>query len=67
MVKYYKESESWNFYEYNEIILRDVHYSTKKKNGKYKRFEPDRERIAVKVETDINIDPAIFSPKWLQK
>jgi len=67
MVKHYKASESWDFYEWNRIILRDVHYSTKKKNGEHKRFEPDRERIAVKVETDIKLDPTVFSPEWLQK
>jgi len=67
MVKHYKESESWDFYAWNGIILRDVNYSTKKKNGKYKRFEPNREKVAVKVEADIKIDPSVFMPNWLKK
>ncbi|MEA1953243.1 MAG: hypothetical protein U9O24_02500 [Campylobacterota bacterium] len=67
MVKHYKESESWDFYEWNGVILRDVSYSTKKKNGKYKRFEPNREKVAIKVEADIKVDASVFSPKWLKK
>ncbi len=66
LVNHYKESESWDFYEWNGIILRDVNYSTKKKNGKYKRFEPDREKIAVKVDTDWKVDASLFAPKWLE-
>lgn len=66
MVNHYKESEGWDFYEWNGIILRDVSYSTKKINDRYKRFEPDREKIAVKVETDIRVDKSLFSPKWFQ-
>jgi len=67
MVKHYKESESWDFYEWNGIILRDVSYSTKKKNGKYKRFEPDREKIAVKVDVDTKVNKSLFAPTWLKK
>lgn len=66
MAKHYKESESWDFYEWNGIILRYVSYSTKKKNGKYKRFEPNRERVAVKVEADTKVDASIFNPLWLK-
>lgn len=66
MVKHYKESEMHDFYAWEGIILRDVSYSTKKKNGKYKRFEPDRERIAVKVEADSNVDASVFNPDWLK-
>lgn len=66
MVNHYKESEYWDFYEWNEIILRNVSYSTKKKNGKYKRFEPKSERVAVKVEADIKVDASVFNPKWLK-
>ena len=66
-VKHYKESESRDFYAWNGLILRDVKYSTKKKNGKYKRFEPDREKIALKIKTNIKINSSIFMPKWLKK
>ncbi len=66
MVKHYKESEMHDFYAWEGIILRDVSYSTKKKNGKYKRFEPDRERIAVKVEADSKVDASVFNPDWLK-
>jgi len=67
MVKHYKNSETHDFYAWEGIILRDVSYSTKKKNGKYKRFEPDREKIATKVEADIKVNPSIFTPNWLKK
>ena len=65
MVNHYQENENRDFYEWNGILLREVSYSTKKKNGKYKRFEPDREKIALKVEVDTKADPSIFTPKWL--
>jgi len=67
MVKHYTQSEMHDFYEWNGIILRDVSYSTKKKNGKYKRFEPDREKIAIKIDTVSKIDSSVFIPKWLKK
>ena len=66
MTNHYKESESWDFYTWNGIILRDVNYSTKKKNGECKRFETDREKIAVKIDTDIEIDRTLFTPEWLK-
>ena len=44
----------------------DVNYSTKKKNGKYKRFEPDREKTAIKIDTVTKIDASVFTPKWLK-
>jgi len=43
-----------------------VNYSTKKKNGKLKRFEPDREKIAIKIDTVTKIDASVFTPKWLK-
>ena len=67
IVKHYKNSEMHDFYAWNGIILRDVSYSTKKKNGKYKRFEPDREKIAVKVEAESKVDASVFNPVWLKK
>ena len=67
MVQHYKESESWDFYEWNGLILRDVSYSTKKKNGKYRRFEPENEKISVKIEADSRVDASVFNPKWLGK
>lgn len=64
-VKHYKESESYDFYVWNGIILREINYSTKKKNGEYKRFEPDREKIAVNIEIDTKVDKSVFNPHWL--
>jgi len=66
-VKYYKESESNDYYLWNGLILRDMSYSTKKRNGKYKRFEPNREKIAVKIEENIKINASVFKPRWLNK
>ncbi len=67
MAKHYKESEYADFYEWNGIVLRDMFYSTKKKNGKSVRFEPEMEKVAVKVDVDTEIDPALFHPQWLVK
>jgi len=67
MVKHYKNSEMHDFYAWEGIILRDVSYSTKKKNGKYMRFEPDREKIAIKIDTVTKIDSTVFTPDWLKK
>ncbi len=67
MVNHYKESESWDFYEWEGIKLREVSYSTKKRDGKYRRFEPDRERIAVKVDEVIKVEKSLFDPKWLKR
>jgi hypothetical protein len=66
MVKHYKNRETHDFYAWEGIILRDVSYSTKKKKGKYKRFEPDREKIAIKIDTVTKVDTSVFTPEWLK-
>ena len=67
MAKHYKESEMFDFYAWRGLLLREMMYSSKIENGKDVRFEPENERVAVDIKTDINIAPSIFAPKWLKK
>ena len=66
MAKHYKESEMFDFYAWEGLLLRNMNYSTKNNNGKYVRFEPESERVAVNIEADINLNSSIFAPKWLK-
>jgi len=65
MVKHYKESENFDFYVWKGLLLREVNYSTKYKNGKEVRFEPETEKVAVKIDTESKVNPTIFTPTWL--
>ena len=67
MAKHYKESENFDFYAWKGLLLREMNYLTKKKNGKYLRFEPENEKVAVKIDTMWKADDTLFSPIWLSK
>ncbi len=67
MTRHYRESAYSDYYLYNGIVLREVNYATKQKNGKEVRFEPETERIAIKVEENVSVDPERFHPKWLKE
>ncbi len=67
MATHYRESAYSDYYIYEGLVLREVDYATKQKEGKEVRFEPETERIAVKVEENITVDPVRFHPKWLKE
>lgn len=67
MATHYRESAYSDYYLYNGLVLREMNYSTKQKNGKEVRFEPETERIAIKVEEDVRPNPSIFKPQWLKE
>ncbi len=67
MTMHYRESAYSDYYLYKGLVLREMNYSTKQKNGKELRFEPETERVAVKVEEDIILNSSIFNPKWIKE
>lgn len=59
----YKESVSTDFYLWKGLKLKQQNFSF---NGKgTKRYDLDREMVAVEIDTNTTIEPKVFSPKWL--
>ena len=67
MATRYSESAYNDYYLHKGIVVREMNYTTKRKNGKEVRFEPETERIAVKVEEAVKPNPSIFKPEWLKE
>jgi len=62
---YYKIDNSHDLYAWKGLILKDESYTTNR-NGD-KRYNIDRAKVAVKIDTKAKIDKNIFNPKWLEK
>lgn len=61
----YKESVGTDFYLWKGLKLKQQNFSF---NGKgTKRYDLDREMIAVEIDTNTTIDPKVFSPQWLDQ
>ncbi len=62
---YYKVSNSHDLYAWKGLVLKDESYATNRKGDK--RYDIDRAKIAIKIDTDTKIDKNIFNQKWLEK
>lgn len=61
----YRESVSTDFYLWKGMKLKQQNFSF---NGKgTKRYDLDREMVAVEIDTNTTIDPKVFNPQWLDQ
>jgi len=61
----YKESMGTDIYLWKGLNLKEQNFSFN--NTETKRYNIEREMVAVEIDTNTTIDPQIFNPKWLNQ